>query len=165
MSTVRGPDVPLYFAGAQLKRYYPMNVVMDGLGLNIAGFSYCDHLSATVVSCRKMMPDPELFATCMRASFEELLSAVKAEESAQLTMLEQRPVRRNSDKAAGASISSHTRRPRKRAAATLPVRLHVAKTSPDTTAVSEAASTSTVAEALTEDRPYIVIANKRGGIQ
>jgi WS/DGAT/MGAT family acyltransferase len=165
MSTVRGPDVPLYFAGAQLKRYYPMNVVMDGLGLNISGFSYCDHLSATVVSCRKMMPDPEVFATCLRDSFEELLSVVKAEESAQLTMLEQRPTRRTSDKTANTVVSSHARRPRKRTTTTLPVRLHAGKTSADSTVVSEVVSKSSVAEALAEDRPYIVVANKRGGIQ
>ena len=63
VSTVRGPEVPLYLAGAQLNRFYPIGVVKNGVGLNITGFSYCGNLWATVVSCRKMMPDPEVFAS------------------------------------------------------------------------------------------------------
>ena len=73
VSTVRGPDVPLYLAGAQLDRFYPIGVVKNGVGLNITGFSYCGNLWATVVSCRKMMPDPEVFANFLRESFACLL--------------------------------------------------------------------------------------------
>ena len=70
VSTVRGPDVPLYLAGAQLNRFYPIGVVKNGVGLNITGFSYCGNLWATVVSCRKMIPDPDVFANCLRQSFD-----------------------------------------------------------------------------------------------
>ena len=68
VSTVRGPDVPMYLAGAQLNRFYPIGVVKDGIGLNISAFSYCGNLWATVVSCRKMIPDPDVFANCLRQS-------------------------------------------------------------------------------------------------
>ena len=82
VSTGRGPEVPLYLAGAQLNRFYPIGVVKNGVGLNISGFSYCGTLWATVVSCRKMMPDPEVFADCLRQSFADLLADVEREEQA-----------------------------------------------------------------------------------
>ena len=40
VSNVRGPDVPLYMAGAQLQLFLPVSIPMTGLGLNITGFSY-----------------------------------------------------------------------------------------------------------------------------
>ena len=72
---VRGPDVPLYLAGAQLNRFYPIGVVKNGVGLNITSFSYCGNLWATVVSCRKMMPDPAHFEQCIEESFSEMRAA------------------------------------------------------------------------------------------
>jgi len=82
VSTVRGPDVPLYLAGAELNRFYPIGVVKNGVGLNITSFSYCGNLWATVVSCRKMMPDPEVFANFLRESFDGLVAEVDREELA-----------------------------------------------------------------------------------
>ena len=82
VSTGRGPEVPLYLAGAQLIGFYPIGVVKNGVGLNISSFSYCGNLWATVVSCRKMMPDPDVFADCLRQSFAQLLAEVEREELA-----------------------------------------------------------------------------------
>ena len=84
VSTVRGPEVPLYLAGAQLNRFYPIGVVKNGVGLNITGFSYWGNLWATVVSCRKMMPDPEVFASCLNQSFDALVAEVEREEAGRL---------------------------------------------------------------------------------
>jgi WS/DGAT/MGAT family acyltransferase len=80
VSTVRGPDVPMYIAGAQLNRFYPIGVVKNGVGLNVTGFNYCGKLWATVVSCRKMVPDPEVFADSLRQSFAALVAEVDREE-------------------------------------------------------------------------------------
>jgi diacylglycerol O-acyltransferase / wax synthase len=65
-----------------LNRFYPIGVIKNGVGLNISGFSYCGNLWATVVSCRKMMPDPDVFANCLQQSFAELLAEVDREELA-----------------------------------------------------------------------------------
>ena len=91
VSTVRGPDVPLYLAGAQLNRFYPIGVVKNGVGLSITGFSYCGNLWATVVSCRKMMPDPEVFADCLRQSFDALVAEVDQEELSKRARIEPVP--------------------------------------------------------------------------
>jgi diacylglycerol O-acyltransferase / wax synthase len=82
VSTGRGPDVPLYLAGAELNRFYPVGVVKNGVGLNISGFSYRGKLWASVVSCRKMMPDPDVFANCLRLSFAALVAELDGEELA-----------------------------------------------------------------------------------
>jgi len=75
VSNVRGPDAPLYMAGAQLVNYSPISIPIDGLGLNVTGFSCAGTMWICAVSCRDMMPDPAFFAECLRASFEELKQA------------------------------------------------------------------------------------------
>ena len=75
VSNVRGPDVPLYMAGAQLVNYSPISIALDGIGLNVTGFSYNGTMWVCAVSCREMMPDPAHFADCLRASFAELRDA------------------------------------------------------------------------------------------
>jgi len=75
VSNVRGPDIPLYMAGARLVLYLPISIAFDNLGLNITGFSYNGTLWVCFVSCRKMMPDPAFFAECLRRSFDELVQA------------------------------------------------------------------------------------------
>lgn len=96
-SNVRGPDVRLYLAGARLNRYYPIGAVKDGVGLNITGFTYCDALWASVVSCRKMIPDPDVFSNCLRESFASLIAEVDRQEMAQASMADHRPARRATD--------------------------------------------------------------------
>ena len=50
---------------------------MDGIGLSVSGFSYCDELWVTVVSCRKMLPDPEKFAALLKVNLSLLADAVE----------------------------------------------------------------------------------------
>ena len=75
VSNVRGPDAPLYMAGAQLVNYSPISIPVDGMGLNVTGFSCAGTMWICAVSCREMMPDPAFFAECLRSSFEELKHA------------------------------------------------------------------------------------------
>ena len=83
VSNVRGPDVPLYMAGAQLVNYSPISIALDGMGLNVTGFSYHGTMWICAVSCREMVPDPAVFADCMRASFAELKEAASRVAAAQ----------------------------------------------------------------------------------
>jgi hypothetical protein len=68
----------MYLAGAHLKRFYPLGLVMDGVGLNVSGFRYCDELWVTIVSCRKMLPDPQRFGQALSANLRALADAVDA---------------------------------------------------------------------------------------
>lgn len=71
VSNVRGPAVPLYMAGAKLYTFMPINMLLDGMGLSITGFSYNGILWVCAIADRAMVPDPEFFAQCLRESFEE----------------------------------------------------------------------------------------------
>jgi len=75
VSNVRGPDHPLYMAGAKLQMFMPLSIIIDGIGLNLTGLSYNGTLWVCFVSCRKMLPDPALFVKCLTESFAELVAA------------------------------------------------------------------------------------------
>jgi diacylglycerol O-acyltransferase / wax synthase len=79
VSNVRGPDVPLYMAGARLVNYAPVSIPIDGLGLNVTGFSYAGTMWICAISCRDMLPDPGFFADCMRRSFARLKEAAQGD--------------------------------------------------------------------------------------
>jgi hypothetical protein len=79
VSNVRGPDVPLYMAGAQLVNYAPISIAIDGMGLNVTGFSYAGSMWLCAVSCREMLPDPSFFADCLRTAFEQMKEAAARE--------------------------------------------------------------------------------------
>ena len=76
-SNVRGPEVPLYVAGARLVHFYPVGIANDFIGLNLSGFSYNGVLWISAVACRNMMPDPGFFIECLNNSFNDLLEAAK----------------------------------------------------------------------------------------
>jgi len=78
VSNVRGPDFPLYLAGAKAMCLYPVSIPTRGAGLNITGVSYNGVMWVSVVSCRKLLPDPGRFLDCMRSAWEELLAAADA---------------------------------------------------------------------------------------
>jgi hypothetical protein len=79
VSNVRGPDVPLYMAGARLVNFAPISIVINGLGLNTTAFSYNGVMWICAVSCRDIMPDPGFFADCLRESFADLEAALKVQ--------------------------------------------------------------------------------------
>jgi WS/DGAT/MGAT family acyltransferase len=75
VSNVRGPDVPLYMAGARLVSFSAISIAIDGLGLNVTAFSYHGTMWVCAVACRQMMPDPAFFAECLQRSFQGLTDA------------------------------------------------------------------------------------------
>jgi diacylglycerol O-acyltransferase len=77
VSNVRGPNVPLYLAGAKLQIFLPVSIAFDGIGLNMTGFSYNGALWVCFVSCRNMLPDPRFFRQCLIESFAEILEAAR----------------------------------------------------------------------------------------
>ena len=78
VSNVRGPDQPIYLAGAQMVAFAPVSIAINGVGLNVTGFSYHGRMWVCAVSCRDMMPDPGFFAECLRGAFHDLVVAADA---------------------------------------------------------------------------------------
>jgi WS/DGAT/MGAT family acyltransferase len=78
VSNVRGPDRPIYLAGAKAMCMYPVSIPADGAGLNFTAVTYNGVMWLSMVSCRRMLPDPGVFLECMQASWNELLAAADA---------------------------------------------------------------------------------------
>jgi WS/DGAT/MGAT family acyltransferase len=75
ITNVPGPQVPLYSAGARLVVQYGMGPVMDGMGLIHPVGSYNGTAVIAFTSCREMLPDPEFYEDCLRASLDDLTRA------------------------------------------------------------------------------------------
>jgi hypothetical protein len=66
-------------AGAQLVHYVPVSIPIDGLGLNVTGFTYAGQMWICGISCRDMLPDPAFFADCLRTAFALMKEAAERE--------------------------------------------------------------------------------------
>jgi diacylglycerol O-acyltransferase / wax synthase len=75
ISNVPGPSMPLYFAGAELRHFYPISALTDGQGLNMTVQSYNGNLDFGFVACRELVPDLWRLTDLLQESLEELLSA------------------------------------------------------------------------------------------
>ena len=75
VTNVPGPPVPIYSAGARLESMMGLLCLTDGLGLGHVVQSYVNEATIAFTACRNIMPDPEFYAECIEASFQELRSA------------------------------------------------------------------------------------------
>jgi WS/DGAT/MGAT family acyltransferase len=76
ISSIRGPDLPLYMSGAQMVGYYGMDVIHDLAGLSHLICYFAGTATISVTACRKMLPDPHRYAAYLQESFEELALAL-----------------------------------------------------------------------------------------
>jgi WS/DGAT/MGAT family acyltransferase len=56
ISNVRGPEAPLFAAGARLTAAYPLGPLMEGAGMNITVLSYADSVDFGIVACERAVP-------------------------------------------------------------------------------------------------------------
>jgi WS/DGAT/MGAT family acyltransferase len=77
ISNVVGPQMPLYYAGARVKTYYPVSIVTHGLALNITVVSYSGAIDFGITACRRAMPDIDGFVDDMRTAYDELKGAIE----------------------------------------------------------------------------------------
>lgn len=71
LTNVPGPSVPLFLHGARLTYVSAIMPVSDSIGLVYSVTSYNDLLVISFTACAEQMPDPEVFAQCLRDSFQE----------------------------------------------------------------------------------------------
>ena len=74
VSNVPGPREPLYVAGGKMEGIYSVGPILEGIGLNITVWSYCDQLNIGVIACREHIPDPHEITDGMAMALEELLA-------------------------------------------------------------------------------------------
>ncbi|MGJ8687516.1 MAG: wax ester/triacylglycerol synthase family O-acyltransferase [Spongiibacteraceae bacterium] len=79
VTNVPGPPVQLYFCGAKLVDGMTFGPLIPNIGLFQMVYSSVADKKGTITisftACRKMMPDPEFYAQCLRDSFDELKAA------------------------------------------------------------------------------------------
>ena len=77
VSNVRGPEHPLFVAGARLRTIYSVGPAVEGIGLNITGWSYCGNLAISLIADADAIPDPHLITEALRPALDELIAATK----------------------------------------------------------------------------------------
>ncbi len=77
ITNIPGPQVPLYLQGARLTYMSAIMPISDGMGLVFSISSYNDMLVISVTGCYEQLPDPQIFAQCLRDSFQEYLTLVR----------------------------------------------------------------------------------------
>jgi WS/DGAT/MGAT family acyltransferase len=75
VSNVAGPPFPLYLAGAELVRAYPLGQLLEGVGLNITVMSYRDAIDVGFLAAGDLLPDVDQLAAAVPEAFGELLDA------------------------------------------------------------------------------------------
>jgi WS/DGAT/MGAT family acyltransferase len=79
VTNVPGPPVHIYSAGARMESMaLSLICLTDGLGLAHVVQSYVDEAIISFTACRDIVPDPEFYAECLQASFDDLLAAAQA---------------------------------------------------------------------------------------
>jgi WS/DGAT/MGAT family acyltransferase len=78
VANVPGPTVPLYLDGARMTYFSAIMPINDGLGLVFAVTSYDGKIIVSPTSCREQMPDPEVFAQCLRDCFRDYRALARA---------------------------------------------------------------------------------------
>jgi diacylglycerol O-acyltransferase len=74
ISSVPGPHVPLYLAGARMVAHHPVSAVSDALGgLNITVVGHDGDLDFGFVACPRLVPDLSVPAAAVPAALDELL--------------------------------------------------------------------------------------------
>lgn len=77
VSNVPGPQIPLYFLGAQVHAMYPLGPIFHGSGLNITVMSLLGTLDVGLISCPELVPDLWDMADDFAVAMEELLEATR----------------------------------------------------------------------------------------
>ncbi len=84
VSTVPGPQLPLYIAGARVEGIYPVSAVTDMTGgLNITLFSYNGALDFGLIACREMLPDVWNLITYLQEAMDEMVALVPGHATAE----------------------------------------------------------------------------------
>ena len=74
VTTIRGPQSPIYLVGAQMIAGYGLSPFTQGNGLMHNVISYCGRVFVSIIGCPAVLTDIEHYGDCVDASFAELLS-------------------------------------------------------------------------------------------
>ncbi|WP_210542942.1 wax ester/triacylglycerol synthase family O-acyltransferase [Rhodoferax sp. PAMC 29310] len=78
ITNVPGARMPLYLQGARLTHMSAIMPISDGMGLVFSVTGYNDQIAISFTACAEQLPDPAVFAQCLRDSFQELFALANA---------------------------------------------------------------------------------------
>ena len=93
ITNVPGPTAPLFLNGARMTYFSAIMPINDGLGLVFAVTSYDGRIIVSPTSCREQMPDPEVFAQCVRDSFQAYVALARARTTTGAKAASRKPAR------------------------------------------------------------------------
>ncbi len=76
ITNVPGSQEPLYLRGARLTYLSAIMPISDGMGLVFSVTGYNGTIVISFTACYEQLPDPEVFAQCLRDSFQQYLAHV-----------------------------------------------------------------------------------------
>jgi WS/DGAT/MGAT family acyltransferase len=77
ITNVPGSSVPMYLQGAQLTYVSAIMPISDGMGLVFSVTGYNESIVISFTACSEQIPDPDMFAQCLRDSFQEYLALAR----------------------------------------------------------------------------------------
>ena len=75
VSTVRVPDVPLWWGARRVVEVYPAGPVAHGVGLNVTAMTYQGTVHVGLAACPQLLPDVDELAVLLDDAFAELVAA------------------------------------------------------------------------------------------
>jgi hypothetical protein len=82
LTSVPGPPVPLYCAGAKLVDLFPLGPIFDGAALNVTAVSYTDRVCFGFLVCPDVVPPVQDLADAVPRALDALVAAAHAEDLA-----------------------------------------------------------------------------------
>jgi WS/DGAT/MGAT family acyltransferase len=77
ITNVPGSRMPMYLQGAQLTYVSAIMPISDGMGLVFSVTGYNESIVISFTACAEQIPDPDVFAQCLRDSFQEYLALAR----------------------------------------------------------------------------------------
>jgi WS/DGAT/MGAT family acyltransferase len=77
ITNVPGSRLPMYLQGAQLTYVSAIMPISDGMGLVFSVTGYNEAIVISFTACYEQIPDPDVFAQCLRDSFQEYLALAR----------------------------------------------------------------------------------------
>lgn len=75
VSNVRGPESMIAIAGTTIRRFYSVGPILNGLGMNVTGWTYGDTLGLAVLADADVVADAQQITAAIQEAFAELSHA------------------------------------------------------------------------------------------
>ena len=111
ITNIPGPRVPLYLQGARLTYLSAIMPIADGMGLVFSVTSYNDMIIVSFTGCYEQLPDPQVFALCLRDSFKEYVALLRPAPRRKPRAVAAKPARRK----AATAVPDVPKAPRRKA--------------------------------------------------